>query len=339
MIYDDILQYLGQQNFAVLQTTGDPVNGCLHILFNRAGAQPIFFILINNTGSFRFGMEQIQSIHYQLASKVPEQNILFLLVTDDPSRDKKLTQSPGIQVWLADCFERRLLIYENQPDDFFGLKYGIQKTLTETPKAKAQTALKFKNWPFVTIILIAINVIWFIVLMAGGDPSDASYMISKGAAYGPLIFEQHQFWRLLTNAFMHFSVMHLFGNMVYLGLAGYTIEKVAGHIRYLLLYLLSAFGSSVVSSAYYYFTGQYVVSAGASGAVYGLIGATIYLMFRNRGRMRPVYLWTRIGIILIFLFYSNFINTGVDVVAHISGLVFGIILAFALIGGKKNERR
>lgn len=339
MVYEDILNYLGQQNFAVASASGNTGDGGLHILFNRDGNEPLFCILVNHTGGFRIGASQIQRVHYQLAAQIPERNILFLVVTNRLEQDKQLAALPGIQLWLVDEGERQLFVYENQPDDFFGLRFGIQKTISETPKAKAQTALRFKNWPFVTIALIAANVIWFIVLVAGGDVTNAEYMVSKGASYGPLIFEYHEFWRLFTSMFMHFGAMHLLGNMVYLGLAGTSIERVAGHWRYLAIYLLSGFGSSLVSAAYYYLSGQNTVSAGASGAVYGLIGAAVYLMFKNRGRMRPGVLWMRIGIILIFLFYSNFVNTGIDAVAHIAGLVFGILLAFAFIGGKKYERR
>ena len=54
--------------------------------------------------------------------------------------------------------------------------------------------------------------------------------------------------------FMHFSISHLAGNMIYLGIAGYSIERVAGHWRYLAVYLLSGFGAGVVSAAYYYLT-------------------------------------------------------------------------------------
>lgn len=334
MVYDDILKYLGQQNFAVASTVGGSGTGGMHLLYNRAGGEPIFCILINNTGG-AFGQPQIQSIYSTLAAQVPQRNLLFIIVTGSIIRDKILTQLPGIQVWLADAVERRLMIYENQPDDFWGLRNGIALAISETPQAKAQTALRFKNWPFVTIGLIAVNVIWFIILVVGGDVSDAGYMITQGAAYGPLIFEDYQFWRLLTNMFMHFSATHLVGNMIYLAFAGSTIERAAGRWRYLLIYLLSGFGASVVSAAYYYLTEQNVVSAGASGAVYGLIGAAVYLMVKNRGRMNPRALWLRIGIILLFLFYSNFVNTGIDVMAHISGFVFGILLSIAFIGGKK----
>ena len=337
MVYEDILKYLGQQNFAVTSTSGATVG--LNILFNRANGEPLFCILVNHNLNNHLEAAQIQHIHYQLAAQVPERNILFIIATNNVDRDKKLAQISGVQVWLVDSYDRKLFIYENQPDDYFGLKDGLIQAITETPQAKAQLGLRFKNWPYVTIVLIAINVIWFIILVAGGDAGDASYMISKGASYGPYIFENYQFWRLVTNMFMHFSASHLLGNMVYLGIAGYSIERAAGHWKYLALYMLSGFGASVISAAYYYMTGQNTVSAGASGAVYGLIGAAVYLMIKNRGRMRPGMLWLRIGVILIFLFYSNFINSGIDAVAHAAGFVFGILLSFVFLSGKKRNTR
>lgn len=338
MVYDDILKYLGQQNFAVAAVSGSAAGG-LHILYNRSGSEALFCILVNNTGNYICGASQIQNIHYQLAAQVPERNILFIVVTLNAERDRKLTLLPGVQVWIADSLSQRLYIYENQPTDFFGLRYGIEATMTETPQARTRAALQKKNWPIVTIVLIAINVIYFIILTIHGNVSDAEYMVAMGGAYGPYIFQNYQFWRLITNMFMHFGIQHLLGNMVYLGFLGYTIEREAGHWRYLLIYMLSGFGSSLVSAAYYYLTGQNTVSAGASGAVYGLIGAAVYLLVKNRGRMRPGMLWMRIGVILIFLFYSNFVTTGVDAVAHAAGFVFGILLAIAFIGGKRNERR
>ena len=337
MVYDDILRFFGQQNFAAASTSGQGLG--LQILFNRVGNEPVFCVLVNHSAQPFLRREQFYGILTQLSAHASERNILFILVTGDTERDKPLTQNPGLNIWLVDAFSRELYIYENQPDDFYGLRYGLTQAISETREAKVHSALQKKNWPFVTIALIAANVIWFIVLAAGGDVTDPSYMVAHGASYSPLIFEQFQYWRLFTNIFMHFGISHLVGNMIYLGVFGYSIERAMGHIRYLLLYLLAGFGSSVVSAAYYMATDANTVSAGASGAIYGLIGATIYLMVKKRGRMRSSVLWLRIGIILIFLFYSNFINTGVDAVAHAAGFVFGIILAFPLIGGKKNERR
>ena len=143
MVYEEILKFFGQQNFAAASTAGG-VTG-LNILFNRVGSEPVYCILVNHSGNHYLEAEQIQSIHYQLAAQIPERNILFLVTTDHVERDKKLTQLAGIRVWLVDSYDRRLLIYENQEDDFFGLKYGLTQVITETPQARAQAALQWKT--------------------------------------------------------------------------------------------------------------------------------------------------------------------------------------------------
>lgn len=335
MVYDDILQYFGSQGFAAAATTGSL--GGLNILYNRVGAEAVYCILINNGENSYINKSQILNINYQLCAQVPQRNVLFIVATTNVERDKQLASLSGVNLWLVDSFERQLMIYEKQPDDFYDLKYGITQAITMSRGAKAHNALKWKNFPFVTVGLVLVNIIWFIVLISGGDVSSASYMVSKGAAYGRYIFEDYQFWRLITNMFMHFSISHLAGNMVYLVLAGISLERTAGHIKFFLIYILSGFGASVVSAAYYYIAGQDTVSAGASGAIYGIIGAMVYLLIKNRNRIGSGNLWLRIGIIIIFLFYSNFLNPEIDAVAHIAGFVFGMLLALAFLGTNRRK--
>ena len=199
---------------------------------------------------------------------------------------------------------------------------------------------KQKNIPFVTIILIALNVLYFIIIALGGSPSNPVYMISMGADYAPLVFEEHQFWRLIVSMFMHFSFRHLSGNMLYLGLVGWSFEREIGSLKFFLIYFLSGLGGNVVSCAYHQLTGTPVVSAGASGAVYGIIAIVVYLTFISRKRFYSSRLFFRIAIMLVFLFYSNFISgRGVDVAAHIGGLVFGGLLCILLIPYKNKKQQ
>lgn len=335
MVYDDILKYFGSQGFAAAATTGSV--GGLNILYNKVGAEPIYCILVNNGEKSYINDGQILNINYQLCAQIPQRNVLFIVTTTNVERDKKLAALEGVNLWLVDSFERQLLIYEKQPDDFHDLKFGLIQAITQTRAAKAQKALQWKNFPFVTVGLILINVIWFFVLMSGGDVSSATYMLSKGASYGKYIFEDYQFWRLITNMFMHFSLAHLGGNMIYLAIAGFSLERTAGHIKFFLIYILSGLGASVVSAAFYYLTGRDTVSAGASGAIYGLIGAVIYLLIKNRNRIGTRNLAWRIGIIIVFLFYSNFLNPEIDAVAHLSGFAFGILLALAFLGTNRRK--
>ena len=138
--------------------------------------------------------------------------------------------------------------------------------------------------------------------------------------------------------FLHFGFKHLAGNMVSLALYGISLERAIGKWKFLAVYMLSGVLSSLVSCLYHYFTQNYVVSAGASGAIYGLIGLMIVATIKSRGRMGSSAMIYRLGIVAVFIFYSNFVSSGVDIAAHIGGLVFGIILGFIFIGGKKNAR-
>lgn len=346
MIYDEIMNFLGQQNFALARTTLADVT----ILKNKAADCDIFCVIIENTGGHAYGPSQIADLNARLKYFNGIYNdVLFLVITDDLQRDKILSQISDTRLWIVDEPERRLFIYEGQPEDFYGLRFGIEETIAgerypqkgipQKRNFKANAKCKIESLPYVTIILIAVNVLYFILVAANGSLSNSSYMLKMGANYGVYVFQKWQVWRILTGMFMHFSFSHLLGNMFYLGVSGYNLEKTAGHLKFFLIYMLSGIGAGLVSAGYYYLTDPATITAGASGAVYGLLGAMLYVTFRNRGKLRSPQMFLRIGIILIYLYYSNFTQTGIDGAAHIAGFVFGLILCIILLGGKKNERR
>lgn len=354
LIFTDILKFLGSQNFA-LTTTNIPEMCILRNLVNGRG---IFCVLADNTKTRICSASQLLSINSSLLSRDtiglssrPE-DILFIVITGDVNRDKGLA-SIGLNVWLADEQTGRLLIYENQPEDFYGLRYGIENTMRgeysdgmfefgtgKRARASAQKSRALRNIPYVTIALIVLNIAYYLVLSAMGRVTDTSFMLSMGASFGPYIFGKFQIWRLVTAMFMHFSLLHLGTNMLYLGIAGYNMEKICGHFRFLLIYMLSGIGGNVVSAAWYSLRGINTVSGGASGAIYGLVGGIALLTFLSFRKLKATYVFARIIILLIFVFYSSFARTGVDGAAHIGGFFFGILLTFLLvIGGRKNERR
>ena len=199
--------------------------------------------------------------------------------------------------------------------------------------------VKQKTFPYVTVSLIILNVVYFMIVALGGNLTSSVYMLSRGADYAPYVFEEHEYWRLITSMFLHFSFQHLAGNMVYLGIVGWSYEKVTGHWKFLLIYVLAGLGGNVVSCAYHQLTHQPAVSAGASGAVYGIIAIVVYLTYISRKRFGAPQMFYRIGIMLVFLFYSNFANgKGVDVAAHIGGLVFGFFLCLLLLPYKTKKK-
>jgi len=345
VIYDSIRQYLGSQNFALAQTNVPDI--C--VLRNISGATGIFVVLADNTKGHIYNAATLSGIRSQIADRrmfgTDSNDVLFIVISADIDRDRAIA-SGGINVWFVDAASRTLIIYEDQITDYYGLRMGIEQAAYGASSysygsgksgsygTDLRKQANLRNIPIVTIALIAANIIWYIVLSAMGNTQNSAFMAKMGASYAPYIFEDFQIWRLFTCMFMHFGISHLIGNMIYLGIVGYNLERVTGHIRFLLIYMLAGLGSSVVSAAYYYITDQLTLSAGASGAIYGLVGAVSYLMFRTFRRTRPTYLFWRIGVMLVFVFYSSFVRTGVDGAAHVGGFFFGLILALIFIRPK-----
>ena len=329
----ELRNFFGQLNFALSKTNVQGVT----IMKNQSNGDTLFVVLLDNAAGQVWSAGVIGQIYAQL-SRDGTGHVLFLIVTDNPLRDQFLANVQGPVIWLADSQKNKLEIPQGQDTDFYGLRYGLEQTVEKTTKKEPwnpKEAFRDKSKiPYVTIGLIAVNVIWFIVLVCTGDTESAEFMWQAGASYGPSVFSDHEYWRLITCMFMHFGVTHLLGNMIYLGIAGNQAESEIGHLKFFVIYMLSGIASSVVSTAYYYLNGQYTVSAGASGAIYGIIGIIIYLMVRNRSRTGSQALTTRIVLIIAFIIFSNFVaGSEVDVVAHIAGLIFGFLFSLAMVRG------
>ncbi|MDD4371704.1 MAG: rhomboid family intramembrane serine protease [Anaerostipes sp.] len=150
-----------------------------------------------------------------------------------------------------------------------------------------------------------------------------------GASSWPLIVEAHQWYRLFTSNYLHFGFDHLFNNMAVLCILGYEVEKKMGSLRYVMLYVGAGFIGSVASVGYYMATNQNVVSVGASGAIFGLVGALLIIVLKNRGRENEFY---KRGFIIVIVgtLYHGISSAGIDNAAHVGGLIGGAILALIL---------
>lgn len=179
-----------------------------------------------------------------------------------------------------------------------------------------------KNWA--NIMMAAANILVFLLVELTGSSEDTSHMITWGAAYTPLISDG-QFYRLFTCMFLHFGFEHLFNNMLLLIFIGDYLERYVGKLRYLAVYLIGGLGGSVASYIFNVETGQAVVSAGASGAVFAVIGGMLYIVIRNKGRLEDISL-QRLMLMAALSIYFGFASGGVDNAAHIGGLVCGMIL-------------
>ncbi len=187
-----------------------------------------------------------------------------------------------------------------------------------------------------TVLLAAINVIVFIVLTSQGMTEDGAFLLEHGAMYVPNVTEQGEYYRLFTSMFLHFGFEHLMNNMVVLVLIGWNLELETGKVKYLIIYLVSGLGGNILSAWWEILTADYAISAGASGAVFGLIGALLYAAIRNHGRIGEVSGRGIAFMILVSLYYG-FTSSGVDNTAHIGGLVTGFLLGILLYRKRNRE--
>lgn len=181
---------------------------------------------------------------------------------------------------------------------------------------------------WVNLLIIAVNILVFAMMEFLGSTQDAGLMLEWGAAYTPLILEG-QWYRLFSSMFLHFGLGHLFNNMLLLLFMGDLLEKLVGKWRYLLIYLGSGLAGNLLSLFWELRTGDMYVSAGASGAIFGVVGGVLVLVLKNRGRVQDVTV-RRLGFMVLLTIYYGFQTVGVNNAAHIGGLLGGILFTWIL---------
>lgn len=185
-------------------------------------------------------------------------------------------------------------------------------------------------------ILIGINVIVFVVLSCLGDTESAGFMLQHGAMEWRSIMEYGEYYRIFTSMFLHFGFEHIFENMIFLFLIGSYLEEAMGSVRYFIFYLLCGVGSGICSLTVDTLLKTQAVSAGASGAIFGVVGGLLCVVLRNRGNFKGIGLGGVIIMIAGSLYYG-LTSSGVDNVAHIGGLICGFLLGFLFYKNRRED--
>lgn len=197
----------------------------------------------------------------------------------------------------------------------------------ELQVAEFYTNLKRRiPYAFVTPTLVLINVGVFVAMLAGGvdftSPS-VEHLLSWGANYAPMT-TGGDWWRLFTSNYVHIGIMHIAFNMYVLWDAGHVVERLLGNVGFLTVYVFSGVVGSLTSVLW----NPAVVSAGASGAVFGVYGCLIGLLLVSRGAI-PNKVVTRIGLSALAFVACNALYAlgaeGIDMAAHVGGLATGFL--------------
>ena len=190
-----------------------------------------------------------------------------------------------------------------------------------------KTNNKRDKYMMLTNILIAVNLLVFLIsawISKNIFNIDIYTLIIMGAKVNSLI-DKGQVWRLITCAFLHGGLIHIFFNMYALKILGPEIEYVYGKVKYLVIYLLSAIAASIFS----YIFGPQSVSVGASGAIFGLFGAMLIFGIKHRKQMGKAYMMNILQVIFVNVIIG-ISSSNIDNAAHFGGLIVGALIALLL---------
>lgn len=219
------------------------------------------------------------------------------------------------------------------------IEYTSHKALKSKEKEEKASFLSFfkpREGYYITPIIININIlIYLLMTLFGVNPifPNTQDLLAWGADFQPLI-AKGEIWRLLTSAFLHIGIFHLLMNMYALFYIGILLEPLLGKTRFLAGYLIAGVAASVTSVLLHGNT----VSAGASGAIFGMYGIFLALLLSNliEKSERQKLLKSIAIFVAINLIYSA--KAGIDGAAHIGGLLSGVVIGFAFLPSLKNNQ-
>ncbi len=217
------------------------------------------------------------------------------------------------------------------PDCMTSTPVGMRCPECARQKTKVRTVATLTGQPQLTYALIAINVIAYLAMVSSGAGLDGrgGTVFTNGALFGPAV-DAGDWWRIVTAGFLHSGILHLAFNMYFLYFLGTLLEPAIGKLRFAIIYFVSlvggSFGALLISPD--------AVTVGASGAVFGLMGAAILAM-RARG-IDPMQ--SGLGLTLLLNLGITFVIPGISVGGHVGGLVAGGIVGYLLFEVAERRR-
>lgn len=284
---------------------------------------------------WQFGEGQICEVH-----------MISLVLTENPDALRDYVSDNGF-CWFIHTQNKELLVYDDKVTDYYGLREKLEQCLKEPfdeeayrqkklqedeqeePPQKLSFFHNFWSGSVVNHVIIAVNIIVFIVgIFFGG------LFYEFGARDMKAILEQGEWYRPLTSMFLHADVYHLFSNMILLFFLGDIVERMSGHIKYIIFYLGAGICGDLLSMYIDMVNQTWGSSIGASGAVFGIEGALLWILIRNHGRAEYITI-PRFLFAVVCSLICGFTSTGIDNAAHVGGFLGGFLLAVLLY--RKNK--
>lgn len=299
---------------------------------------------IHNNEQYNFDLYKAQSIMKNIKRKTLSFNMNMLNLLLDTGENVNVSGTKNIETIkvenVGDIKKNKVVIElfpkilnaglteKTDPIEFFKMTEDMnQKTIKDEKKlAKIFSPKK----PIITYTLIAINILIYIIMYV----FNLYPTIMANFANNYLFLQQGEYYRLLTCTFLHASLIHLGFNMYALYVLGTQVERYYGYKRYLLIYFISGLLGSLFSAVFMDAMG---FSVGASGAIFGLLGAIAYFTYHYRATLSEFLRSPIVPVILINL-VIGFMYTDIDISAHIGGLIGGVLCAMMIGIGDKGRK-
>ena len=316
-------------------------------LQNTSGPYKIIRInanYIHNKEQYDFDIMKLSNVMKQIKRKTLSWSMNALNILLNVNSDVKLEENKNIEsVYLKnieEINEPNIINEFPEINDKLLKEGGISLMIDVTNDINKKTEKENKKFEKIfspkkivsTNVLIAINVIsFFASLILSNMNLTASALVKYGGLFAPYV-KNMELYRLITAGFLHVSIFHLLFNMYALYILGTQVENFVGKTKFLIIYFYSMISASLMSCI----ISPNTVSVGASGAIFGLLGALLYFGYYYRLYLGSILRNQIIPLIVINLLFG-FIMSGIDNAAHIGGLIGGIFIALAL-GVEQNDK-
>lgn len=309
-----------ESDYKIIRIVSHYIHNDEQLKFDRFRLRQILTNLKRKTFSFKM---PVISIYTSLGEDVDvpkeEDNILSLLI----SKNSEINNNNLIEIF-PDIVEKTKH-KESGLDLFLKISNDIN---TDSYKKSIKAERVFsKKFPLISYVIILVCFIMFLLtLIIGRGNITPDLLVELGGNISRYIKLNHEYYRLFTSIFLHVGVVHLLCNMYSLYVIGPQVESFYGKLKFLFIYLISGISGSIFSLA---FAPENVVSVGASGAIFGLLGSILCFGYHYRVYLGNVVRSQIIPVIIINLIIG-FSISGIDNFAHIGGLVGGVLASMAV---------
>ncbi|MDD3368624.1 MAG: rhomboid family intramembrane serine protease [Lachnospiraceae bacterium] len=279
---------------------------------------------------------------------IREIHTLSLILTENCEKAEQLVKQDSF-AWIINKTNRQLVIPVDKTEDYYGFRGQLQEFLKHLPeeieeladeeivfnkeKQVAGIKVKRKAMPWMTIALVTVNVIIYLLCALSGN-----VLYNIGVFDKIAILQNGEYYRIISSMFLHADVSHIFSNMLILFLAGELVERHRGHLWFAIYYFAAGIGGNLLYLYYEIMSDDYTASLGASGAVFGIVGAILALTILSKGKLESVTIG-RVAFMIFYSGYSGLTSSYVNNVAHLGGVVTGFVVAIVVEIFRKITKR